>query len=640
MRDLTGPIFRRALNPQASLEIRAARGNDWPVKSRTLGEPTFAAWPVCAAWPLIETLVQGRAWRYRGGAMKLRHVLSCALALLGTGIADAQSVSTSSIPHLEKRGKATQLIVDGRPFLILAGELTNSASSSMEYMEPYWPKLAAANMNTVLAAVTWELVEPEPGKFDFALVDGAIREARRNHLHLIFLWFGSWKNAESSYTPIWVKRNQKQYPLFLTENGQPITYLSVFKEANWKADANAFAALMGHIREVDGDAHTVIMMQVENEVGCPGGTRDQSPEAKAAFNAPVPKQLMDYMVKNKANLVSEFRDYWDAAGGKTSGTWAEVFGNQPMTNEIFMAWHYALYVDKVAKAGKAEYALPAYINVDLGESIGGYSAGGALPIQLNVWQQGAPGIDTIGPDIYLPNFEEWCARYDRSGNPLWIPETRGDAANLFTAIGNHAAIGFSPFGIERQADAATPLAQAYALLAQAAPEILEAQSKGTIKAVTLSAQHPAETVQLGNYSFAFSMGRSRQPAPPVTAGTAAGGQPAATPAVGGGRGAPGAGAAQTSSYAIVISTGPDDYTILGGGLQATFNGPGGSAAAVAKLEEGTYVDGRWIPGRRLNGDDIMLNYDAPNKAIKGESGQGFRLAAGAPKAVHLQIYQY
>jgi hypothetical protein len=573
--------------------------------------------------------------------MILRYVLPCALALLGIGMADAQPAPTSSIPHLEKRGKATQMIVDDRPFLILAGELTNSASSSMEYMEPFWPKLAAANMKTVLAAVTWELVEPEPGQFDFSLVDGAIREARRNHLHLIFLWFGSWKNADSTYTPLWVKKNPNQYPLFLAENGQSITYLSVFKEANWKADANAYAALMRHIREVDGEAHTVIMMQVENEVGCPGGTRDQLPEAKAAFNAAVPKQLMDYMVKNKENLVPEFREYWQAAGGKTSGTWTEVFGDHPMTNEIFMAWYYALYVDKVAKAGKAEYALPTYINVDLGESIGGYSAGGALPIQLNVWQQGAQGVDIIGPDIYLPNFDEWCARYDRSGNPLWIPETRGDAANLFTAIGNHAAIGFSPFGIERQADATTPLAQAYALLAQAAPEVLEAQAKGTIKAVSLNAQHPAETVQLGNYSFAFSMGRSRQPVPPAIAapaGAAAGGQAAL--AAGGGRGAPGAGAAQTSSYAIVISTGPDDYTILGGGLQATFNGPGGSAAAVAKLEEGTYVDGGWGPGRRLNGDDIMLNYDAPNKAIKGESGQGFRLAAGAPKAVHLQIYQY
>jgi hypothetical protein len=547
--------------------------------------------------------------------MKLQYLLPCAVALLGC-LADAQSVS-SSIPHLEKRGQATQLIVDGRPFLILAGELTNSASSSMEYMEPYWPKLAAANMNTVLAAVTWELVEPEPGKFDFALVDGAIREARRNHLRLIFLWFGSWKNGESTYTPLWVKKNQKQYPLFMPESGQAITYLSVFKEANWKADANAFAALMRHIREVDGDAHTVIMMQVENEVGCPGATRDQLPEAKAAFNAPVPKQLMDYMVKNKQNLVSEFRQYWEAAGGKTSGTWAEVFGNQPMTNEIFMAWYYALYVDQVAKAGKAEYALPMFINVDLGPAIGGYSSGGALPIQLNVWQQGAPAIDIIAPDIYLPNFAEWCAWYDRSGNPLWIPETRGDAANAFYAIGNHAAMGISPFGIERQADASTPLAQAYGLLAQAAPEILEAQAKGAIKAISLNAQHPTETVKLGNYTLAFSMGRMRGPAPPAAGANA-----------------------QTSSYAIVISTGPDDYTILGSGVQATFNGSGPSPAAVGKLEEGTYIDGRWVPGRRLNGDDIMLNYDAPNKSIKNESGQGFRLAGGAPKALHLQIYGY
>jgi hypothetical protein len=328
---------------------------------------------------------------------------------------------------------------------------------------------------------------------------------------------------------------------------------------------------------------------------------------------------MDYMAKNKQNLVSEFRQYWEAAGGKTSGTWAEVFGNQPMTNEIFMAWYYALYVDKVTKAGKAEYALPMFINVCLGEKIGEYSSGGGLPIQLNVWQQGAPAIDIIAPDIYLPNFAEWCARYDRSGNPLWIPETSGNPANAFYAIGNHASIGISPFGIERQADASTPLAQAYGLLAQAAPLVLEAQAKGTIKAVSLNAQHPEETVKLGNYSFVFSMGRARPPAAP--------------PAAGGGN-------AQPASYAILISTGPDDYVILGSGIQATFNGPGPSPAAVAMLEEGAYVDGRWVPGRRLNGDDIMLNYDAPNKPIKNESGQGFRLAAGAPKALHLQIFTY
>ena len=288
--------------------------------------------------------------------MGISNTLPCAVALLAIGPALAQP---AAIPHLEKRGSTTQLIVDGRPFLMLAGELTNSASSSLEYLAPYWSKLAGANLNTVLAAVSWELIEPEPGTFDFALVDGMIREARRHRLRLVLLWFGSWKNGVSTYTPLWVKRDSQQFPLFLAENGQRLTYLSVFHDVNWKADARAFAALMRHIREVDGDAHTVIMMQVENEVGCPGGTRDHSPAANAAFDAPVPPQLLDYMVRNREGLIPEFRKQWESAGGKTSGSWQEVFGKEPVSNEIFMAWNYAVYVDQVAKAGKAEYAFSA-----------------------------------------------------------------------------------------------------------------------------------------------------------------------------------------------------------------------------------------------------------------------------------------
>jgi len=76
-------------------------------------------------WRRSRTLVLIHAGRYRGDDMQLWSVLPCAVALFGISMTAAQSVSTSPIPHLEKRGKATQLIVDGRPFLILAGELTN-----------------------------------------------------------------------------------------------------------------------------------------------------------------------------------------------------------------------------------------------------------------------------------------------------------------------------------------------------------------------------------------------------------------------------------------------------------------------------------------------------------------------------------
>jgi hypothetical protein len=560
--------------------------------------------------------------------MKTLSSLPYAVALVGITAALAQSGSVPAIPHFEKRGSATQMIVDGRPFLMLGGELTNSASSSLEYLAPYWPKLAAANMNTILAAVSWELIEPEQGAFDFSLVDGMIRDARRHHLRLIFLWFGSWKNGVSTYVPLWVKRDSKRFPLFQAENGQNLAVLSVFHEANWKADATAYAALMRHIREVDGDAHTVIMMQVENEVGCPGGTRDHLPAATAAFDGAVPRQLLDYMAKNREGMVPEFRKQWETAGGKTSGTWQEVFGKEPMTNEIFMAWNYALYVDRVTKAGKAEYNLPMYINVDLGEKIGQYSSGGALPIVLNVWQQGAPNIDVIAPDIYLPNFADWCALYNRSGNPLWIPETRADAANAFYAIGKHAAMGITPFGIERSADASTPYAKAYDVLAQAAPAILEAQAKGAIAAVMLNAAAPAQSVKMGNYTLDFTMGRGRRP-------------PAPTPGAGAATPGPGA-AAAAESYALVIGVGPDDYIILGNGVQATFSGsvPSPSAAGIGLLEEGVYVDGRWVPGRRLNGDDIMMNYDSTNQAVKNQSGQGFRLAGDGPRILHLKLYRF
>jgi len=558
--------------------------------------------------------------------------MSCALPCAGAVIAiGAALAQPAAIPHLEKRGSATQLMVDGRPFLMLAGELTNSASSSLEYLAPYWPKLAAANLNTVLAAVSWELIEPEPGAFDFSLVDGMVREARRHHLRLVFLWFGSWKNGVSTYAPLWVKRDSPQFPLFLAENGQRLTYLSVFHDANWKADARAFAALMRHIREVDGDAHTVIMMQVENEVGCPGGTRDHSPAANAAFDGPVPRQLLDYMAKNREALIPEFRKQWESAGGKTSGNWQDVFAKEPISNEIFMAWNYAVYVDKVAKAGKAEYALPMFVNAALGERIGQYSSGGPLPIVLNVWQQGAPNIDIAAPDIYLPNFAEWCARYNRSGNPLWIPETRGDAANAFYAIGKHAAMGISPFAIERAADASTPYAKAYDALAQAAPAILEAQAKGTIGAVVLTADNPTQSLRLGNYTLEFAIGRMRRPPAPAPAPVPAPAAPAAF-------GAP----AASESYAIAISTGPDDYALVGNGVQVTFTGssPGPAAAAIGILEEGVYVEGRWVPGRRLNGDDIMVNYNAQNQAMKDLSGQGLRLAGDAPRILHVKLYRY
>ena len=396
----------------------------------------------------------------------------------------------SSLPHLSREGAATQLIVDGKPFLILGGELHNSSSSSLDYMQPIWPRLAAIHVNAVLTPVSWDLIEPQEGKFDFTLVDGLLQQARHNNLRIIFLWFGSWKNGVSTYPPAWVKTDYARFPRARDEAGRPLEILSTFGAASRDADARAFAALMRHIREVDAQNHTVLMMQVENEVGVLRETRDRSPVANDAFARPVPADLMQYLRKHKETLIPEFRKVWDDAGGKTSGTWEQVFGpgkpaglaipvrtlSPPLTpqehetewrdlhwpvDEIFMAWQYARYVNQVVQAGKAEYNIPMYVNAWLQQRDhawpGTYPSGGPLPQVMDVWRAGAPALDMLSPDLYVPEFDELAARYTRSGNPLFIPEAPETLAallaNVFAAFGQYAGIGYSPFGIENPSTA-------------------------------------------------------------------------------------------------------------------------------------------------------------------------------------------
>src|SRR6516165_6363788 len=196
----------------------------------------------------------------------------------------AQPKSSSAAPHLERRGDAIQLIVDGKPFLALGGELLNNSATSLEYMRPIWPRLAAMHLNTVLVPISWALLEPSEGKFDYELVDSLIRDARAHNLRLVPLWFGSWKNTWSSYAPDWVKRDFTRFARVQLASGSGTERLSPFCDTNRDADARAFGALMRRIKEIDSEAHTVIMVQVENEVGVIPDARDHSAGANAAYD--------------------------------------------------------------------------------------------------------------------------------------------------------------------------------------------------------------------------------------------------------------------------------------------------------------------------------------------------------------------
>ena len=517
------------------------------------------------------------------------------------------------IPHLSKQGTATQLIVDDNPFLILGGELGNSSTSNLDYMKSQWPKLVKLHLNTVLAPVYWDLIEPREGSFYFTLVDGLIQDARSYNLRLVLLWFASFKNSMSCYAPIWVKTNQQRFPRAQNKEGRGMEILTLFSEENREADARAFAALMRHIHQVDGQKHTVIMVQVENEMGMIPEARDYSDAANALFNKPVPKELMDYLVQHKETLIPEFSKVWADAGSRTSGTWEEVFGEGLGTDEIFMAWHYAQYTNRIVDAGKTEYPLPMFVNAALirpNYKPGQYPSAGPLPHIMDIWRAGGPLIDFFSPDIYFQNFTEWCRKYHRSGNPLFIPEARREAqaaANIFYAMGQHEAIGFCPFSIESISDADNdPLAKAYDVLAQLAPIILKNQGKGTMAGTLLDKDNQTQQVELGNYALKVSHDYTWS----WSSGAGESGQ---WPRAGG----------------IFISTGPDEYIIAGTGIIVTFSpvSPGDPMAGIASIQEGQYVNGQWIPGRWMNGD-------------QSHQGRHLRIPAGSFGIQHIKLYSY
>jgi beta-galactosidase GanA len=525
----------------------------------------------------------------------------------------------AEIPHLRKQGSATQLIVDDKPFLIIGGELGNSSSSSMDYMKPIWPKLVQMNLNTILAPVYWDLIEPEEGRFDFSLVDGLIKDAREYDMRLVFLWFASWKNSMSCYAPIWVKENWKRFPRSQALNGKGMEILSPFSDENRDADARAFAALMRHIREVDGKKHTVIMVQVENEIGMIPEARDHSAAANELFNKPVPKELMDYLQEHKDTLIPEFRKVWEKTGFKTTGTWEEVFGRGPGTDEIFMAWYYARYVNYIVEAGKAEYPLPMFVNAALmrpNYPPGRYPSAGPLPHIMDIWRAGGPEIDFLAPDIYFPNFIEWCQKYNRSGNPLFIPEAAGGplgAANVFYAVGGHDAIGFCPFSIEStQNPEEDPLAKSYDILSQLAPLILENQGKGTMVGVLPDVAFDGTTkeeqqhVRLGGYTLNVTFEKRNPWAPAERASR--------LPRPTGG---------------IIISVGEGEYVIAGTGLVITFTSSSEEdpIAGIASIQEGEYINGDWVPGRWMNGD-------------QSHQGRHLRIPAGSFGIQRIKLYSY
>lgn len=534
-----------------------------------------------------------------------------ALGLLGLCLGRA-TAQENSLPHLQPKGNALQLIVDGEPYVMLSGELHNSSASGSQYMQQMWPHLRALGLNTVIAPVSWELVEPQEDEFDFRYVDEMLRLARLHDQRLVLLWFGSWKNGVSSYAPGWVLGDTQRFPRAQGSSNQNTKdILSTLAESNLQADAKAFARLMQYLHEVDGQTHTVILVQVQNEVGIKPETRDLSDEATKAYNSPVARPLIRYLVAHKDELHPQLLARWEKCGFATQGTWPEVFGGGAEGDEVFSTWHYARYIDQVAAAGQTEYPLPMYVNAWLAAKLGTYPTGGPVAHMHDVWRAAAPHIAFFSPDIYVGEFKEVCAAYARGDNPLFIPEARKDdeaAARAFWTIAQHDGLGFAPFGIE---DLTTDhsLVAAYRILRQLQPPITAAQ--GTDRMIGVYRQNGEDNpdpLVVGDYRVRISY-EDRLPD--------------GHPPVGG----------------LVIQTESDRFLVAGYGFNCRFEAttPGPRRTEIESVELGHFDDqGQWLHELWLNGDETGANYVARIPANSANETLGVH----QPMILQVTVYRH
>jgi hypothetical protein len=507
----------------------------------------------------------------------------CLAALLLIGAVRAQT-GTVTMPQIVEKDGRHALLVDGQPFFMLGGQAHNS-SGWPGMMPQVWAAIEAMHANTLEVPIYWEQVEAQPGKFDFSLVDTLLEQARQREVHLVLLWFATWKNGSSHYMPEWMKHESVKYPNIIGRNGQPVDSPSPHTQAAMELDTKAFTAVMKYLKKADPQ-HTVLMVQVENEPGAWGSVRDYSPAAQKLFEGPVPAELLKPEVLKALNkpIVSK-------------GTWQQVFGND--ADEYFHAWSVASYIGYVAAAGKAVNPLPLYANAALRDPLANpsantYESGGPTDNVIPIWKAAAPAIDLVAPDIYLqdsPRALKVIELYDRPDNALFVPETGSNTeyARYMYDVLARGGIGFSPFGIDDNGrgegrtetqERLAAIGREYAMIGPMMREMAKWGFEGKIKAVVEREDHAAQTIDLGAWEIKVTF-------------TATGGR-RVTPND------------QPIGKALVVTLGQNEFLLAGTLCHFTFRPLGaneGKAWQYLKVEEGAYENGKFKLLRIRNGDE-------------------------------------
>jgi len=518
-----------------------------------------------------------------------------------------QTSIASELPRIVSKDGRHALMVDGAPFLILGGQAHNS-SNYPGALKQLWQATADASANTVEVPVAWEQIEPVEGRFDFSFVDTLVKEARQNKVRLVLLWFGTWKNTNATYAPEWVKFNNTRFPRMLDKAGEPIYCLSPFGEETLKADRKAFVELMKHVRQIDEKDRTVIMVQVENEVGTYGLDRDYGARAQAAFAQPVPQIIL---AAKKS-----------PAPGATSGTWSQVYG--PYAEQYFHTWAIASYIEEIAKAGRAIYDLPMYVNNALRDPLepmapwkDNFASGGPTFDAIDIYKAAAPHIELAAPDIYQHEWTKVTAtigKFQRPDNPLLVPEIGNseDFARFAYLIIGRGALGFSPFGLDyfdysnfplgaklKDKRMVEPFAKVYKVFRPMQRQWAKWAFEGRTYGVAESEERSPQTIQMKGWNAVVSfrewqMGEKHffpnlTELPPGT---------------------------ESPNGGVAIAQIADNEFIVVGQYARVKIGGENKRALYARVEEGYFdASGKWVMERNWNGDQTDYGLNLTDKPV-------------------------
>ena len=539
-------------------------------------------------------------------------------ALLATGALARAAAAANAAPHLETHDGRTALMVDGAPYTMLGVQVNNS-SNYPAMLGKVWPAAHDVHANTVEIPVAWEQVEPVEGRFDFSWVDTLLAQARQNQLHLVLLWFGTWKNTGPAYAPEWVKFDNRRFPRMVDQKGKPSYCLTPFGDETLKADKKAFVALMTHLKKIDAARHTVLMVQVENEVGTYGLVRDFAAGAQARFEQAVPAAVLQHQ-KSPVALAA-------------AGSWREVYGDY--ADQYFHAWAIASYIEEIAKAGRTAYDLPMYVNNAQRNSAeplapwkDDFASGGPTYDVIGIYKAAAPHIDIAAPDIYNPEsvqFDATLDKFQRPDNPLLVPEMShapGYGRYIYQVLGR-GSLGIAPFGIDYTTYSNFPLgtrltgkpivepfAPTYAVFESMQRLWSRWAFEGRTHGVAEPDDRKDRTIPLGAWTATVSFrewqfGEKSWPNHPTEFPP---------------------GTEQPNGGVAIAQVADDEFVIVGqhARVRIASTAQQGNGAMFARVEEGHFdPSGKWVMERNWNGDqtDWGLNLTATPVILKVRMGR-------------------